>query len=190
MEPESSSPYSQVPAICPYPKPTPSSLHPQPTSRRSILIYPTKCPFSCCVIPPLETLPPRDPSGRVVYLRIVLSPEEATKVSFSRGGVVSTSPNPQAGGPTLVGSPRLLIQYIRIYPPYRRQFLYPQPEDAPCRGDRDPLQGHLDIIKISLFVHQQCNIQTPIRTQYLQPHHHRINQTPMYFNGLFWLLPC
>ena len=28
MEPESSSPYSQVPAICPYPEPTPSSLHP------------------------------------------------------------------------------------------------------------------------------------------------------------------
>ena len=30
MEPESSSPYSQVPAICPYPEPTPSSLHPLP----------------------------------------------------------------------------------------------------------------------------------------------------------------
>ena len=32
---------------------------------------------------------------------------------------------------------------------------------------------------------EQCNIQTPIRTQYMQPHHHRINHTPMYFNGLF-----
>jgi len=30
LEPESSSPYSQVPAICPYPEPTPSSLHPLP----------------------------------------------------------------------------------------------------------------------------------------------------------------
>ena len=27
MEPEGSSPNSQVPAICPYPEPTPSSLH-------------------------------------------------------------------------------------------------------------------------------------------------------------------
>ena len=27
-----------------------------------------------------------------------------------QGGVVSTSPNPQAGGPRLVGCPRLLIQ--------------------------------------------------------------------------------
>jgi len=30
MEPESSSPYSQVPAICPYPEVTPFSLHPLP----------------------------------------------------------------------------------------------------------------------------------------------------------------
>jgi len=57
-----------------------------------------------------------------------------------QGGVVSTSPNPQAGGPHLVGCPRLLIQSIRSYPPYRRPFLYPQPEDAPCPGDRDPLR--------------------------------------------------
>jgi hypothetical protein len=39
MEPESSLPYSQVPATCPYPDPTPSSPHnPLPTSWRSILI--------------------------------------------------------------------------------------------------------------------------------------------------------
>jgi hypothetical protein len=39
-------------------------------------------PFSfCCVIPPLETLPPPgNPSGGVVYLRIVLSPEEASLI--------------------------------------------------------------------------------------------------------------
>jgi hypothetical protein len=60
-------------------------------------------------------------------------------ICFWRGGVVSTSPNPQAGGPPLIVCPRLLIQYIRSYPPYRRPFLHPQPEDAPCRGDRDPL---------------------------------------------------
>jgi len=62
-------------------------------------------------------------------------------ISVLQGGVVSTSPNPKAGGPPLVGCPRLLIQYIRSYPPYRRPFLFPQPEDAPCRGDRDPLHG-------------------------------------------------
>jgi len=91
---------------------------------------------------------PGDPSGGVVYLRIVLSPEQAShlwmflNISVLKGRVVSTSPNPQAGGPPLVGCPRLLIQFIRSYPPYRRPFLYPQPEGAPCRGDRDPLHGH------------------------------------------------
>jgi hypothetical protein len=62
-------------------------------------------------------------------------------ISVLQGGVVGTSPNPQAGGPPLVGCPRLLIQLIRSYPPYWRPFLYPQPEDAPYRGDRDPLHG-------------------------------------------------
>jgi hypothetical protein len=57
---------------------------------------------------------------------------------FLRRGVVSTSPNPQVGGPPFVGCPRLLIQFIHSYPPYWRPFLHPQPEDAPCRGDRDP----------------------------------------------------
>ena len=38
-EPESPSPYPQVPATCPYPEPTPSNPHdPPPTSWRSILI--------------------------------------------------------------------------------------------------------------------------------------------------------
>jgi len=75
------------------------------------------------------------------------SPEQASRMwvflnrIFLQVGVVSTTPNPQAGGPPLVGCPRQLIQFIRSYPPYRRPFLYPQPEDAPCRGDRDPLDG-------------------------------------------------
>ena len=52
---------------------------------------------------------------------------------------VSTSLNLQPGGPLLVGYSRLLIQYIRSYPPCWRPFLHPQPEDAPCRGDTEPL---------------------------------------------------
>ena len=35
-------------------------------------------PFVFCAILPLETLPPGDPSGGVVYLRILLSPDEAS----------------------------------------------------------------------------------------------------------------
>ena len=56
--------------------------------------------------------------------------------TFLRYGVVSTSSNPQAGGPPLFGCPRLLIKYIRSYYLYWRPFLHPQPADAPCRGDR------------------------------------------------------
>jgi len=69
-----------------------------------------------------------------------------------QGGVVSPSPIPQAGGPPLVGCSRLLIQFICSYPPYRRPFLYPQPEDVPCCGDRDPLHGLtlLHYIKINV----------------------------------------
>jgi hypothetical protein len=37
---------------------------------------------------------------------------------FLRWGFASPTPNPQAGGPPLVGYPRLLTQYIRTYPPY------------------------------------------------------------------------
>ena len=75
-------------------------------------------------------------------------------INVLQGGVFSTSPNHQAGELPLVGCPRLLIQFIRNYPPYRRPFLYPQPEDAPCRGDRDQPHGHylLDhLIKTTCF---------------------------------------
>jgi hypothetical protein len=48
--------------------------------------------------------------------------------------VVSTVPNPEAGGPPLVGCQRLLIQYIHSYPPYWRTFFHPQPQYVPFRG--------------------------------------------------------
>jgi len=105
---------------------------------------------------PLETLPPPgDPSGGVVYLRIVLSSKELSRMwvfinmNVLQGRTVSTSPNPQAGGSPLVGCSRLLIQFIRSYPPYRRPFLYPQPEDAPFRVDRDPLHGVKSLLELS-----------------------------------------
>ena len=62
-----------------------------------------------------NTPPPGNPSGGVVYLRIVLFPEEASclQVFFNtvvlQGGVFSTSPKSQAGGSPLVGLPRCLF---------------------------------------------------------------------------------
>jgi len=64
-------------------------------------------------------------------------------IRFYGEELLATRPTPN-WGPPLVGCPPLLIQYIRSYPPYWRPFLHPQPEDAPCRGDRDPLiTGHV-----------------------------------------------
>ena len=43
----------------------------------------------------------------------------------------------------------MIIQYISSYPPSWRPFLHPQPENAPCRGGRDPLRWE-DNIKMDL----------------------------------------
>jgi hypothetical protein len=69
---------------------------------------------------------------------------------FLRRGFVSTSPNPKMEDP-LVGCPRLLIQFIHSYPPYWRPFLYPQPEDAPRRGDRDPHSWNVTVQSNNCF---------------------------------------
>jgi hypothetical protein len=108
VEPEGSLPHSQVTATCLYPEPAQSSPYPH-ISYPSISSGPRVCVWTF-----------------------------SNKDTFSRWGVVSPSSKPQAGGPPLVGCPRLLIQYISSNPPFWRPFLHPQPQDAPCYGDRDP----------------------------------------------------
>jgi hypothetical protein len=41
-----------------------------------------------------------------------------SKIIFYGEELLAPRPTPQAGGPPFVGRPRLLIQYIRSYPPY------------------------------------------------------------------------
>ena len=133
MKPESSLPHSQAPATCPYPEPARSSPHPYIWLPEDLQV-PNLLSFFRCL-------------GRTrvsVQVRGFLC-KRFVKGCFLRWGVVSTSPNPQDGGPHLFGCPRLLIQHIRSYPPYWRTFIHPQPADAPCRGDRDPLFTILDI---------------------------------------------
>jgi hypothetical protein len=57
---------------------------------------------------------------------------------FLRWRILSPTPNPKAGGPPLVFRQRLLFQYILKPPPPNcwRPSLHPQPEDAPCCGDK------------------------------------------------------
>jgi hypothetical protein len=66
----------------------------------------------------------------------VWNQEFRNKLRFYGEVLLAPHTTSQAGGPPLVCCPRLLIQYICSYPPYWRTFLHPQPEDAPCRGDR------------------------------------------------------
>jgi hypothetical protein len=122
MEPEGSLPHSRVPSTCAYREPARSSPYPHIPLPEYIL-----CPFFRC-------LGCTEVSVRVRGLLFVSQHD-----TFLRWGVVSTSPNTQAERPPLVGCSRLLVQYIRSCSPYWRPFLHPQPEDAPCRGDRDPL---------------------------------------------------
>jgi len=72
---------------------------------------------------------------------------------FLQWGVVSTLPNPQARGPPRVRCPWLLIQYICSYFPYWRPFLHPQPEDTPCRGDRDYMRITLSNMSLVTWYH-------------------------------------
>ena len=87
--------------------------------------------------------------------------------TFLRWGVVSTSPNPQYGGLPLLGCPRLLIQYIRSYTPYWRQFFHPQSEDAPCCGDRDLLITATSTLRSQYRLQrgQDCHVMTVGRHQ-------------------------
>ena len=96
----------------------PNIIHPSPprSPRWSpSLLFPHHDPIP----PPLLTHTRHMPSSGFFFL----SPEQTSRMweflnkVFLQGGVVSTSPNPQAGGPPLVGCPRLLIQFIRSYPP-------------------------------------------------------------------------
>jgi hypothetical protein len=60
-------------------------------------------------------------------------------VIFLRRVVVSDSPKPQSGGPTLVGFRDSLLNVFAVTLHIRRPFLHLQPEDAPCHGEGDPL---------------------------------------------------
>ena len=143
MEPEGSSPYSQEPAIYPYPEPDRSSLRP-PSNLSKIrfnIIFPSTpgsskwfiplgfstktlyapllSPFTCYMSCPSQSSWLDHPND-IWDMRFCSEPflNIFNIINFLRWGVFSTSPNTQAGGPRLFGCLRLLIQYIRSYPPY------------------------------------------------------------------------
>jgi hypothetical protein len=89
MEPEGSLPCSQEPFTSPYPEPDQSNIH--FLSLKSFI----------------QGIRP-GPRLLVVF---------RNKLIFYGEEELAPRPTPQAGGPPHVGCPRLLIQYIRSYPP-------------------------------------------------------------------------
>ena len=101
--------------------------------------------------------------------------------------VVSTSLNLQSGRPPLVGCTWMLIQHNGRYPPYRGPFLHPQPQDAPCPGDREPfIATKIKIKKMAKRVKSGClkyfAFCGRLRTQILEGYgvHNFTNRLPKY----------
>jgi hypothetical protein len=121
-EPEGSSPYSQEPATGPYPAPTGSNLH-SPSNLPKIhsdpILFQRACLIQAPDIPRAKSHVPFPVLGSCQRIRPFPRPLYILrKKKVLRWGVVSPLSNPQAGEPSPVGCPRLLIQFIRSYPPY------------------------------------------------------------------------
>jgi hypothetical protein len=69
-------------------------------------------------------------------------------VSCCGEDILTTSPNPQTRQPPLDGCQRLITEYTPSY-----LLLYPQPQEAPCRYDRDPLNTKINTCTISPLQH-------------------------------------
>ena len=140
MEPEDSLPQSQVPSTCPYPEPARSS--PQ---------IPTSHFLAAAVKGTCQIQAPNFPRTKSHVLFRCLG---CTKVSVQVRGLLwlfrnmtrfyceellAPRPNPKPEDHPLSTVGDCLFNIFASYPSYWRPFLHPQPEDAPCRCDRDPL---------------------------------------------------
>jgi len=121
MEPKGSLPHSQVPTTYPCPEPVQSIPWPHIPLPKTLL---------------LRSYRSISPGPRLSVWTF------RNKIHFC-GEEFLAPPNPQAGGPPLVGGPRLLIQYIHSFLPYWSPFLHPQPEGTPCPLSL-PVLPHID----------------------------------------------
>jgi hypothetical protein len=64
------------------------------------------------------------------------------RIRFYGDELLAPSPNPQVGGPTLSAVRDCLFNIFAATLHIGGRYLHPQPEDAPCCGDRDPLTTH------------------------------------------------
>jgi hypothetical protein len=80
-------------------------------------------------------------------------------VSLNDVQSLSCLPDPKLEEHRLSVAPPRLLQYICIYRPYWRQFLHPQPEDAPCRGKMSPVIPFINLLKFSFILFSSCIFQ-------------------------------
>ena len=59
------------------------------------------------------------------------------RIRFYGEELLAPHPTPKLQDHPLSAVCGWLFNIYRSYPPYWRPFLHPQPEDAPCYGDRD-----------------------------------------------------
>jgi hypothetical protein len=126
MEPEGSLPHSQDPATCPYPKPYQS----RPRHR----------------IPLLEDL--QVPNLKSLFLCLSCTKESVqvrnyvicfvTWFFFYVEELLTLRPTPKLEDHRLSAVRDCLFNVFAATLHIRRPFLHPQPENAPCRGNRDP----------------------------------------------------
>ena len=98
-------------------------IHPniRPSTPRSPKWSPSYL-FVCCAKIPLETLPPGDPSGGVVYLPIVLCPEESSclwvllNTGFNREGLLAPRPTPKLEDQPSSAARDFLFNYTSTLP--------------------------------------------------------------------------
>ena len=124
-------------------------------TQRFITTFTTACYLALFWVRSIQSMPPHPISWRIqcpfsISQDVPKHQSKAKaltnfcKMAIFTVRIFSTSPNPQAGESCFNGCLQLLIQYIHSYPPYCRQFLHPQPEDAPCHLLQGPIYRRLN----------------------------------------------
>jgi hypothetical protein len=67
---------------------------------------------------------------------------------------------PQAEGPPLVVSPRMLIQCLRSYPPYQEPPLSQKPKGAPCCDDKGATERGSIVVEALWYKPESRELET------------------------------
>ena len=140
MQPASLLPHSQDPATCPCPEPDRSSRCPlHPTSQRYILILSShlRLGLPSCLLPLVFSL--LKPCMHFSVLFRGFFKCVVTRLIFYEEDLLAPRPAPKLEDHPFSAVRDCLYNIFAATLHIWRPFLHPQTEDAPCRGDRDPM---------------------------------------------------